>query len=379
MELQINCSSKKHNNIKAIMFCFECNIYMCNKCSNYHTELFDNHDTCILNEDNEEIFTGKCRFENHKEKLYFYCKNHNELCCASCLSKIKENGYGQHNECNVCSIKDIKEEKNIKLNENKNYLDKISFGNDNSINIFENIIEKINKEKEELKINVSNLFTKIRNLLNKREDEVFTEIENIYNDLFVREDDINSNKNLLNNIKKSIKKTKKIYKSSNNLNDLSNFINNCLKIEKKIKIFEQSNKNIEYYMMKNMKVKIVPEEKVLNQFLQKIKTFCPIIIDNNSQNKIKFIKRELIDPLEGEYDDEGFFTTPNGSFWDPDGVYFNREGYDMHGGYYDDNDEYVPGIGWIEENLCYKDELNYIQNGEDYIYGIKFNDSFDDI
>ena len=61
--------------------------------------------------------------------------------------------------------------------------------------------------------------------------------------------------------------------------------------------------------------------------------------------------------MEGEYDDEGFFTTPNGSFWDPDGVYFNREGYDKHGGYYDDNDEYIPGKGWNEVNNCYEDEL----------------------
>ena len=71
-----------------------------------------------------------------------------------------------------------------------------------------------------------------------------------------------------------------------------------------------------------------------------------------------FIEKIFNDEIEGEYDEEGFFITPDGSFWDPDGVYFNREGYDKHGGYYDDNDEYVPGKGWDEENNCYKDELN---------------------
>ena len=40
----------------------------------------------------------------------------------------------------------------------------------------------------------------------------------------------------------------------------------------------------------------------------------------------KFVEREFSDNIEGEYDDEGFFNTPNGSFWDPDGVYFNKEG-----------------------------------------------------
>ena len=81
--------------------------------------------------------------------------------------------------------------------------------------------------------------------------------------------------------------------------------------------------------------------------------------DQKKTTKKTFVERIFHDDLEGEYDDEGFFTTPNGSFWDPDGVYFNREGYDKHGGYYDDaTDEYIPGKGWDEQNNCYKDELN---------------------
>ena len=73
--------------------------------------------------------------------------------------------------------------------------------------------------------------------------------------------------------------------------------------------------------------------------------------------KKTFVERIFHDDIEGEYDDQGFFNTPNGSFWDPDGVYFNREGFDKHGGYYDDNNVYIPGKGWDEENNCYKDEL----------------------
>ena len=70
-----------------------------------------------------------------------------------------------------------------------------------------------------------------------------------------------------------------------------------------------------------------------------------------------FIEKIFNDEIEGEYDEEGFFVTPDGSFWDPDGVYFNNEGYDKYGGYYE-NGEYIPGKGWDEENNCYKDELN---------------------
>ena len=70
----------------------------------------------------------------------------------------------------------------------------------------------------------------------------------------------------------------------------------------------------------------------------------------------KFVEREWNENIEGELDEDGFFTTPNGSFWDPDYVYFNREGYDKHGGYYDENDYYIPGEGWDEIKGCYQDE-----------------------
>ena len=55
--------------------------------------------------------------------------------------------------------------------------------------------------------------------------------------------------------------------------------------------------------------------------------------ENEVKNEKKFVKRIFHDDIEGEYDDEGFFNTPNGPFSDPDGVYFNRKGYDKYGGY----------------------------------------------
>ena len=87
----------------------------------------------------------------------------------------------------------------------------------------------------------------------------------------------------------------------------------------------------------------------------------PESAENKNPEKVTkktFVERIFHEDIEGEYDDQGFFNTPNGSFWDPDGVYFNREGFDKHGGYYDDNNEYVPGKGWDEENNCYKDEID---------------------
>ena len=101
-------------------------------------------------------------------------------------------------------------------------------------------------------------------------------------------------------------------------------------------------------------------------------------ICQRNEKKI-FIEKIFNDDIEGEYDEEGFFITPNGSFWDPDGVYFNEEGYDKHGGYYEKG-EYIPGKGWDEDNNCYKDELNDEEEIiSDYEQDDEENDGFDQV
>ena len=120
MENEINqtkCSSEEHKEIDAISFCPECRIYMCNKCQNHHTPLFKNHHPYNLDK-GEEIFTGFCKEKNHSMKLEYFCKEHNQLCCAACIAKLNVKGDGQHKDCDVCDIKSIKDEKKNKLKEN---------------------------------------------------------------------------------------------------------------------------------------------------------------------------------------------------------------------------------------------------------------------
>ena len=81
--------------------------------------------------------------------------------------------------------------------------------------------------------------------------------------------------------------------------------------------------------------------------------------------KKSFIEREWTEDIEGHYDDDGFFITPNGSFWDQDYVYFNREGFDRHGGKYDENGEYIPGEGWDDNLNCYESEKEKDENDEE--------------
>ena len=88
--------------------------------------------------------------------------------------------------------------------------------------------------------------------------------------------------------------------------------------------------------------------------------------------------REFTEVEGGKYDDLGFYHTPNGSFWDCDGVYFNKDGKDVHGGFYDDKLEYHPGEGWIDSLMCYEDEVN--PNNKDLLNNIEYggNDGEDD-
>ena len=166
MNVTKKCSLKKHENIDAISYCIECKVFMCNKCLNYHNEFLENHHKYNLNEKFEEIFTGLCKEENHKNELEYFCKNHNKLCCLACISKIKEKGKGQHSDCEICSIEKIKDEKKNKLNENIKNLEELSNSIDNSIKELKKIFEKVNNNKEELKMQLLKKFTQIRNNLN---------------------------------------------------------------------------------------------------------------------------------------------------------------------------------------------------------------------
>ena len=152
MEGNKKCSFKAHKESNAISYCEQCKIFMCNKCLNHHKELFKNHQQYNIDKNNNDIFIDICKENGHEKKLEFFCKTHNELCCVGCIVKLNEKGYGQHKDCDICSIENIKEEKKNKLNENINYLQDLSNNLENKINELKTIFENINKSKEELKL-----------------------------------------------------------------------------------------------------------------------------------------------------------------------------------------------------------------------------------
>ena len=243
------CYFKDHKEVDSISYCQECKIYMCNKCINIHKGFFENHHQYILDKEINEIFTGICSEQNHYQRLEYFCKNHNQLCCAACIAKIKGEGNGQHTDCNVCFIKEIKKEKENNLKENIKSLENLYNTLEKSINELKIFFEKINKSKEELKLYIQNIFTKIRNSLNEREDELLLKVDDQF-------------------------------KEWNNNNKLNSLINDCLVIENNIKDINSINEMIKKCNPNdNFKIKFTPEENGINLFLETIKSFGNIFYD----------------------------------------------------------------------------------------------------
>ena len=91
----------------AAKYCGEFYSYFCNKCENYHSEIFQNHHVFQLDNDINELFTRFCKEKNHKNELYYFCKDYNILCCPICIAIIKTRENGKHHDCNVSNINDI--------------------------------------------------------------------------------------------------------------------------------------------------------------------------------------------------------------------------------------------------------------------------------
>lgn len=81
-------------------------------------------------------------------------------------------------------------------------------------------------------------------------------------------------------------------------------------------------------------------------------------MEPNTEVQEEFFERSFEEVEDGFVDMRGFYSTPNGSFWDDEGLYFNRLGFDKHGGSYDKYGVYLPGKGWNEDLNCYENEID---------------------
>ena len=294
--MEKKCSKSSHKENNAITFCQECKIYMCNKCEKLHSEFIENHHQYKLEKDNfaDDIFTGLCNQNNHQIELKYFCKNHNILCCAECITKIKGKDHGQHTDCEICPIDDVINDKKNNLEKNIKSLEELFLTFKNSINELKVFFEQIEKEKEEIKLKIQTIFTKIRNILNEKEDEIMLKIDNKYQEEFFDENMIKQSELLPKKIEKSLEKGKLINKIKNEKGEikLNQFINDCIIIENNIisinKIKDSMNK-----LNSKQKGKIFYEnEEEIKLFCEKIKKLEPIIIETKSNilNKEDFKK-----------------------------------------------------------------------------------------
>ena len=294
MEDKKYCSS--HPEIEFICYCQKCDIYLCNKCQKLHSDLFKNHIIINSNDYFKNYFTGLCKMKDHQNKLIYFCKEHNQLCCVSCIPKIKGEGNGQHSDCNICILKEIEEEKKKALNDNIIKLKEISENIEKSINELQLIYEKISKSKEEMKLNLQKIFTTIRSKINEREDELLKEIDKKYDDMYFKEDIVVDSKKLPKKINESIEQGNLINNGWNeNKYELNFLINGCLNIENNLKEIDIMNESLKKYNNNNTEFKYNPEGE-LNYLLDKIKSFgnlnfdikLPTITDkfNISQNPL---------------------------------------------------------------------------------------------
>ena len=216
----------------------------------------------------------------------YFCKNHNVLCCAACISKIKGKGNGQHADCEICFIEDIKDTKKNKLKDNIKLLEDLSNTLNQSIINLKNILEKNEKDKEQLKSNIQNIFTKLRSALNDREDELLLEVDKNYENIFSNKSFDKEGENLPKKVNKFLDKGKLIDKEWKDDN-IKLMINDCINIENNIEYINKINKDINDYNSKITKIKFIPEnENQINEFINSIKNFSEKM--NNYTNFLVF-------------------------------------------------------------------------------------------
>ena len=85
------CSSEKHKEVKAISYCHDCKVYLCNKCDIFHSELLKNHHSYKIDKDIPEQFSIYCNEKEHSEKLVFFVRIITNYVVHLVYAKLKMN------------------------------------------------------------------------------------------------------------------------------------------------------------------------------------------------------------------------------------------------------------------------------------------------
>lgn len=265
------CSFAKHSEKYGKITCVNCNMNLCKECEIFHSNFCKEHLTYNIEKEQKDIFNIFCQEPEHKIKFEYFCRSHNILCCARCITKIKNEKNGKHTDCDICNIEDIVESKKNKFNENIETLTELSNSIQASIDNIKNIYDKIEENKEEIKLQIQKLFTKIRSELNNKEEELLLEVDNIYDNTYFKENFIKEIQKLPKKIQSVLDKKPDLNLDINDNEDnkdykLISLINDCLNIENAIEEINVINLKIkETNNYNNLKIEFISnEEKILN-------------------------------------------------------------------------------------------------------------------
>ena len=310
-EISLNkCYYNEHSEQTATNFCFKCNKFLCETCSTSHCDLNPKHNLFSVDKDLNLNFTGYCNEGNHPNKLDYYCSTHNNLCCAACLCKIKDRGDGQHTECKVCHIDQIKGEKKRKLNDNLKLLKKFSLNMKKILKDIRTFYEHINPIKEDIIMNIKNIFHNFRILLDNREKELLYEVEEVYSKNFFSDNFLKESNKFPTKIKYNIDKGKNVldkWEEAEEKGKINLLINDCINIEKNIKELNDIKDKIASLNSKS-KMQFCTQDNDIEIISKKIKNLgkvvcynykyilkeCPEDIDNKRKFKISGEKSNII-------------------------------------------------------------------------------------
>ena len=282
-EVSINkCYYNEHSEQTATNYCFKCKKFLCETCSTSHFDTNPKHNLFSVEKDLNLNFTGYCTEGNHPNKLDYYCSTHNNLCCAACLCKIKEKGDGQHTECNVCYIEDIKDAKKKMLNNNLKLLKKYSLNMKKMLSDIDNIFERVNPIKEEIIQIIKNIFDNFRKLLNIREKELLDEVESIYGENFFNQKSIKECSKFPTKIKYNMDKGKnvlEIWEDAEKNGKLNLLINDSINIEKSVSEIQNVKDKINSLNNKSQ-IQFCVQDDDIEEISEKIKNLGKVVFYN---------------------------------------------------------------------------------------------------
>ena len=136
------CNYNRNHSAKSILYCFKCNKYLCNDCSNNHNELFQGERHVTINQRISHQYY--CNKQGHEENVLnrFCLKCDNYLCCDCSCDHSDNDKYNFVND-------------ESKINEIKNNILKC-----------ENIIEKEERYFKSFINKIQNLINTLSNLFN---------------------------------------------------------------------------------------------------------------------------------------------------------------------------------------------------------------------